>query len=53
MLSALYCPAERKLKMEGGKLIFLQTMLKSITMNYLKTCKRLLYISKGYFKLNN
>lgn len=49
MLSALYYSGERKLQKKGSRLIFWQTILKSTTMNYLKTCKRLSYISKGYF----
>lgn len=51
MLSALNYPVERKLWKKGRELIFLQTIWKSTTMNYLETGKRLLYISKEYFKL--
>ena len=51
MLNAFYYSVERKLQKKESRLIFWQTILKSTTMNYLKTCKRLLHISKGYFKL--
>ena len=53
MLSALYYSVERKLQKKESRLIFWQTILKSTTMNYLKTCESLLYISKRYFKLKN
>lgn len=39
MLSAFYYPDERTLEKEGDKLVFLQTILMSTTMNYSKLAR--------------